>query len=148
MIWSPFETPPLTGTHHHNDHGDWWYCNNEFLTIQFLRSGLQNNETSLFTGRLAFATDNGEALLHEPSAPSIEKRFKRLKRFVKAKYENDTIIWQNISLPRSKTNPGKPAANLWIGPHALRWLREAPKERWVQVFRGTGASGFILDLVP
>lgn len=148
IIWNPKETPPLKGTHHCNKKEEWWYCENEYQTIQFLRSGFQYGEPFLFEGRIAIATTDPEKVLYdEASAPSVERRFKTLSRFIKKSYTNGVIIWQNPSLPRSKTNPLTPAKDVWVGPHALRWLQEEPKGRWIQQFRGGLARGYILDLV-
>src|SRR5260370_19404575 len=108
MIWNPSETPALAGRHLRKENAEWWYCENEFLTIQFLRSGFQFGEPFLFEGRTALATtDKGGGEFHGPSAHAIEERFKRLRKFIKKNYANGVIIWQNTSLPRSKTNPLK-----------------------------------------
>jgi len=148
MIWNPSETTGLTANHHRKEDKEWWYCNNEYLTIQFLRSGFQFDEPFLFEGRIAVNTTSKEKTVHDPSsAEQIERRFKNLRKQIKKTYRNSTLIWQNTSLPRSKTNPLKPAPNVWIGPHAIQWLEEQPRERWVQQFRGAGARGYILDLV-
>jgi hypothetical protein len=53
MIWKPSETPQLRANRHRQDDQEWWYCKNEYLTIQFLRSGFQYEEPFLFEGRLA-----------------------------------------------------------------------------------------------
>src|SRR5262249_49108032 len=67
MIWNPSETLPLSGKRYQHDNKEWWYCENEFLTIQFLRSGFQHGEPFLFEGRIAVATtDKGKALFDEP----------------------------------------------------------------------------------
>lgn len=147
LIWQSGETPELEGHHHQKDNQQWWYCENEYLTIQFLRSGLQD-EQYLFTGRIAIWTTTKEGeVTHLASAASIEKRFKFLKKFLQKTYTNNVLLWQNLSLPRSKTNPCKPDSKAWIGPHALEWLRENPTERWVQTFKGAGAKAYLLDLV-
>jgi hypothetical protein len=148
MIWKPSETPKLRANHHQKDDKEWWYCKNEYLTIQFLRSGFQYNEPFLFEGRLALGTtaDNGKPF-HAPSAAFIERRFKNLKKTVQLRYTNNVLIWQCISLPRSKNNPSKPSALTWVGPHALQWLRADPKERWVQQSRKALARAYVLDLV-
>lgn len=148
MIWNSSETTGLTANHHQKEKSEWWYCNNEHLTIQFLRSGFQFDEPFLFEGRIAVCTTSKEKTVYAPSsAEQIERRFKNLRKHLKKTYRNSTLIWQNTSLPRSETNPSKPAPNVWIGPHALQWLEEQPKERWVQQFRGAVARGYILDLV-
>lgn len=148
MIWNPSETADLMGTHHVNGEKEWWYCKNEYLTIQFLRSGFQFGEPFLFEGRLAVCTaGKNESVFDASSAERIERRFKNLRTHIKRAYRNSTIIWQNLSLPRSKTNPLKPAPNLWGGPHAMHWLEQEPTQRWVQQFREAKARGYILDLL-
>jgi hypothetical protein len=148
MIWNPAETPPLSGKHHQNKDAEFWYCQNEFMTIQFLRSGFQYGEPFLFEGRIAICTtDRDKSTFHAPSAPLIERRFLSLRKVIKKTYTNKVLIWQNTSLPRSKTNPSKLSATVWVGPRALRWLREDPKNRWVQQFRNTLPGAYLLDLV-
>lgn len=148
MIWNPSETTVLAANHHRKEDKEWWYCNNEHLTIQFLRSGFQFGEPFLFEGRIAVSTTSEEKTVHDPaSAKQIERRFKNLRRHIRKSYRNSLLIWQNALSPRSTTNPSKPAPNVWIGPHAIQWLEEQPKERWVQQFRGARARGYILDLV-
>jgi hypothetical protein len=148
MIWHPSEAPGLSGRHYQKEETEWWYCENEFLTVQFLRSGFQFGETYLFGGRIAITTTNiDKAILDEPSAHLVEARFKKLSKAIKKIHKNKLIIWQDPSSPRSGTNPIKPDATVWVGPHALKWLEEDPNNRWVQPFRGAGAKGYLLDLV-
>jgi hypothetical protein len=148
MIWNRTETPELVASHHRKDENEWWYCENEFLTIQFLRSGFQFGEPFLFEGRIAvWTTANDKTHFQKSSSPGIEHRFKMLRTYIKKNYTNGVIIWQNLSFPRSKTNPLKPDPGLWVGPQAMRWLAEEPRERWVQQFRNAAARGFLLDLV-
>lgn len=148
MIWHPSETPELTGTHYRKEETEWWYCNNEFSTIQFIRSGFHSEEPFLLEGRIAVCITSKEmAFYDQPSAASIERRFKSLRRFIKKIYTNKTLIWQNLSCPRSKTNPGKPDPCVWIGPNALQWLNQMPRNRFVKDFPGGAATGYLLDLV-
>lgn len=148
MIWNPSETPPLAGKHYEKDNKEWWYCENEFLTIQFLRSGFQFGEPYLFEGRIAVATtDKGKTFFHASSAGRVESRYKTLRRAIKKVYTNKVIIWQSLTSPRSRTNPLKPDSATWVGPHAMQWLRQNERNRWVQQFRGAGARGYLLDLV-
>jgi hypothetical protein len=149
IIWNPSETPELKGKHHRKDNVEWWYCENEFLTIQFLRSGFQHGNSFLIGGRIAIqTTKHDRSYFHELSAAAIEKRFRRLRSFIKKTYTNNVIIWQQIGRPRCKTNPSKPTANDWVGPYAMEWLREVPEERWVQQVPNPGAArGYSLDLV-
>lgn len=149
MIWKPSETPELTAKHHRKGDDEWWYCENEYLTIQFLRSGFQHDEPFLFEGRIAIATTNDDRdYFDKPSADSIERRFKALKTFIRKAYTNNVLIWQNTSLPRSRTNPTKPATNVWVGPNAMQWLNDDPAKRWVQQFRNASARAYLMDLVP
>lgn len=148
MIWNLKETPPLKGARYGDQKKRWWYCENEFHTIQFLRSGFQDGESFLFEGRIAIATtDKGKTFYDEATARSVERRFKALKRFIQKSYANGVIIWQSPSAPRSKTNPLKPAKDVWVGPQALQWLHDDPRSHWVQQFRGAGARGHTVDLV-
>ena len=149
VIWNPSETPPLTAIRHVKDAHEWWYCDSEFLTLQFLRSGFRRGEPYLFEGRIAVRTaDEHEDSRDDRCAPSVERRFKRLRAAIKKTYTNRVLIWQNVLLPRSPTNPNRRAANIWVGPHALRWLREDARNRWVQQFRHSdGPRAYLLDLV-
>jgi hypothetical protein len=148
IIWNPSETPPLTGKHYKNNGEEWWYCKNEFLTIQFLRSGFKYKEPYLFEGRIAVATtDKSKRFFHELSASRVESRYKALRKAIKKVYKNNVIIWQSLSSPRSWNNPLKPDRTIWVGPHAMQWLRQNERQRWVQQCRGAGARGYLLDLV-
>jgi hypothetical protein len=148
MIWNPSETPDLVGTYRRKDEKEWWYCDNEFLTIQFLRSGFQFGEPFLFEGRIAVCTTaKDKSYFHEASAAAIELRFKKLRKYIKKCYTNEVIIWQALSFSRSKTNPLKPDSSVWVGSYALQWLEEEPRNRWVQQFRNAGARGYLLDLI-
>lgn len=148
MIWNPSETPELVGTHYQKEEKQWWYCNNEFLTIQFIRSGFQFEEPFLFEGRIAVCTSaKDNTSFHAASAAAVERRFKGLRQRIKKHYTNRLIIWQNLALPRSKTHPSKPDPCVWVGPKAVQWLEEQPKQRWVQQFRNARPRGYILDLV-
>jgi hypothetical protein len=148
MIWNSLETPELTGTHHRKEEKEWWYCNNEFLTIQFLRSGFHPTEPFLVEGRIAVCTTSKEKnFYHESSAGAIERRFKFLRNFIKKAYANKALIWQAISSPRSNSNPIKPDPCVWVSPNAMAWLEEEPRKRFVQQFRTAGASAYLLDLV-
>jgi hypothetical protein len=148
MIWNSSETPELIGEHYQKEESEWWYCKNEFLTVQFLRSGFQFDEPFLLEGRIAVCTTaKDKSLFHAPSATAIELRYKSLRRFIRKYYANGTIIWQALSFPRSKTNPLKPDSSLWVGPHAMRWLEREPEKRWVQQSRNAGARGYLVDLI-
>lgn len=149
MIWNRSETANLKGKRYELNGKQWWYCANEQLTIQFLRSDKSRDKRVLLEGRLAVNTTDAAKTVRAPAvAESIERRFKNLRKALRKTYVNSILIWQNPTLPRSKTNPGKPAPSVWIGPHALRWLEEAPRERWVQQFRESIVRGYIVDLIP
>jgi hypothetical protein len=148
LIWNPSETPKLAGKHYRNRDEEWWYCRNEFLTIQLLRSGFQYREPYLVEGRIAVSTtDQDKSVFHARSAPAVERRFKALRHLIKESYTNKAILWQVLAAPRSERNPLGPDASLWVGPHALKWLRHRPRNRWVQQARYARVRGYLLDLV-
>ena len=103
---------------------DDWYCESEQATIQFLRS--QVFGPCLTEGRIAVGTTGAD----ESEAAGVERRFKALARFIKKHYSNAVLCWRNPTLPFApagpgrSANPGKPDAQVWVGPHALRWLRQ------------------------
>jgi hypothetical protein len=100
-------------------------------------------------GRLAVATtQRGEQAEPGRKVSAVERRYLALKRHIQKTYTNKVVIWQNLSLPRSRTNPIKPDVSLWIGPHALHWLEQDPANRWVQGIPGAPARGYLIDLVP
>ena len=84
---------------------------------------------------------------HESSALLVEQRFKSLRKWIRKSYRNKVLIYQNPALPRSQTNPIKPAADIWIGPCAMNWLEADPANHWVQPFRQSNARGYLVDLV-
>ncbi len=148
MIWNPTQTPEMKAQHYDNEHGEWWYCKSEYFTIQLLRSGFQYGESFLFEGRIAVCTtDKGQDYFHESSALLVEQRFKSLRKWIRKSYRNKVLIYQNPALPRSQTNPIKPAADIWIGPCAMNWLEADPANHWVQPFRQSNARGYLVDLV-
>lgn len=137
MIWNSDETETLTGRHHFKDDNQWWYCENEHLTIQFLRSRIY--PSYLVVGRLAVTSEDNK----------IESRFKRYRKWIKKHCTNNALIWQNFSRPRSRTNPSKPSVTHWVGQEAMRWMEESPQERWVQQFPQIDATtrAYLVDLV-
>lgn len=148
MIWNPKQTPPMKANHYDNEHGEWWYCKSEQFTIQFLRSGFQHNEPFLFEGRIAVATtEQGTKETAMGWVQSVEERYKNLRKWIRKRCQNDVLIYQNTDLPRSPTNPCKVAADIWIGPHALKWLESNPGGRWVQQSRGGKPRAYLIDLV-
>jgi hypothetical protein len=147
-IWNPADTSPLTSEKLSNDKKEWWVGSNDFLAIQFCRSGFQHGHPFLLGGEICIATTSkGGEVRNALSAPSIEKRYKSLRKYIQKTYTNKVLIWQCISYPRSKNNPSEPTNLFWVGPHALAWLNEDPKNRWVQQAPTNLARGYLLDLV-
>jgi hypothetical protein len=129
IIWSAEDAPHLSSEYIPtcND----WYCRSEYATIQFLRSSMRNGV--LTTGRIAcgyFPDD-----FPEESAKSLTARFNQLRRLLKKTYRNSVVRWENPSLPYSDPIPGRsgnplpPDSSLWIGPHAMEWLKKSNKRR-------------------
>ncbi len=88
LIWHPIEAPDLGAVKRCLTDSQWWYCNKEFLTVQFLRSGF-HNDTVLLEGRIAIATtDKDKNILDPTSAPHIEKRYVRLRNSMKEIFTN------------------------------------------------------------
>ena len=109
-----------------------WYCRSEEATIQFLRS--RSNGSMLAEGRLAINTSSEAAAV----ARSVEKRYRSLRSFVKKRYRNGILRWQNPSLDQGSAAgaqsaiPSKADNALWVGPAAFEWLQEAPMMRRVK----------------
>ncbi|MDP1660123.1 MAG: hypothetical protein Q8L73_12345 [Methylotenera sp.] len=131
IIWSTQDRASLSA--HYVPTCDDWYCESESATIQFLRSQIFGSVIT--EGRIAVSTSNSAA----KEATGVEQRFKSLVRFIKKHYTNSTIYWSNPSLPFApacpgrSANPSKPDAQLWVGPHALRWLQQ-DKSRSIKQF--------------
>jgi len=123
IIWSKEDRDTLTSKYIPTC--DDWYCDSENSTIQFLRSRV--SESVLIEGRFAVNTNE----LTEIESNSISQRFNRLSRFVKRNYKNKLVFWLNPNLPMQpastdrSSNPSKPDAQLWVGPHALEWLSDS-----------------------
>jgi hypothetical protein len=148
LIWNQLEQPSLNADRHERDGAVWWYCRNEEVTIQFLRSRYHPGDPCVHDGRLAVATtQRGEQARPGQNVSAVERRYLALKRHIQKTYTNKVVIWQNRSLPSSRTNPTKPDVSLWVGPHALRWLEQDPKNRWVQGIPDAPARGYLIDLV-
>lgn len=132
IIWSPKDKTLLQSEYIEtcND----WYCKSEFATIQFIRSSL-HDENVLTEGRIAISTRHAKGNESDISfAEPLEKRYKSLRKFIKKHFSNSIIIWENVKLPRSpktstrSANPSdKPDSSLWIGPAAIKWLKENPE---------------------
>lgn len=149
LIWSPSDHASLAANRHEKDGRVWWYCRDEGATIQFLRSRHRPGESFIYEGRLAVATtQRGEPPGSGVTASVVQSRYLSLKRQIQKSCRNKVVIWQNRSLPRSRTNPLMPDAGLWAGPEALCWLEEDSANRWVQVVPDAHARGYLLDMVP
>jgi hypothetical protein len=115
---------------------DDWYCRSEGATIQFLRSHLA--ESVLIEGRLAVGTNATQPLVAE----AVERRYHKFRTFIRKRYTNSVLRWRNPRLPEApkapgrSANPSKPDATLWIGPVALKWLREDGQRRVKQCAEG------------
>lgn len=115
---------------------DDWYCRSEYATIQFLRSAIDN---ALMTeGRIAVAT-TASSDFPASSVKSLEKRYDNLRKYFRKNYANGIVQWRNPTVPYApagpnrSANPSKPDPHLWIGPHALRWLRASADRRIKQM---------------
>lgn len=70
-----------------------------------------------------------------PGAESLglERRYRSLSNFIKKRYSNPTLRWSNPSLPPADAgrsgNPSREDRQLWVGPHALQWLRQGHTRR-------------------
>jgi hypothetical protein len=115
---------------------DDWYCRSEYATIQFLRSEL--DELVITEGRIAVSTIHSDDF-PASSAKSLEKRYGNLRNYIKKNFSNSIIQWRNPTVPYApagpnrSANPSKPDPQVWVGPHALRWLREGPDRRIKQM---------------
>jgi hypothetical protein len=68
------------------------------------------------------------------SAKNVEKRCGMLRSHIKKTFSNSMLQWR-WSEPvepggrERSANPGKPDPQVWVGPHALRWLQERSDRR-------------------
>lgn len=128
ILWSPEDRASLEARYIAgcND----WYCASEDATVQFLRSELFADGV-LTEGRIAVATGNASA----QAAQGVERHYKALGRFVRKHYRNAVLRWCNPAMPFGpavpgrSANPGKPDAQVWVGPHALQWLRDGSAQQ-------------------
>jgi hypothetical protein len=115
---------------------DDWYCRCEYATIQFLRSEM--DEALITEGRIAVSTAPRRDF-PASSVKSLEKRYSNLRKYFRKHYSNSIIQWRNPTVsyapagPNRSANPSKPDPQVWVGPHALRWLRERPDRRIKQM---------------
>jgi hypothetical protein len=134
IIWSPSDLKELKADFIPtcND----WYCRSEFATIQFLRSLVADDRIK--DGRIAIATSEKD----DGCPQNVERRYKTLSKYIKKRYRNSVIQWQNLNAPlvlatesRSE-NPSEPDNSLWIGPHAMSWLQADPSHVVGQTAKG------------
>lgn len=108
--------------------------------IQFLRSQIVG--TLITEGSIAIATGpDGEAA-------GVERHYKSLSKFIKARYANAILRWYNPDLPFAPASPGhsanpsKPDPQVWVGPSVHLWLAEDP-ERRIRQHWSYGAMAFL-----
>lgn len=146
ILWSPDDEATLEARYIAgcND----WYCEAEHATVQFLRSEIFADGV-LTEGRIAVATGGASA----QAAQGVEQRYKALGRFVRKHYANKVVCWCNPSMPFGpavpgrSANPGKPDAQVWVGPHALQWLRDggAQQRRAIKQARNAVVQAWLAD---
>ena len=87
-------------------------------------------------------------------AQGVELHYKALRRFVRKHYINSVVRWCNPgipfgpAIPGRSANPGEPDAQVWVGPHALQWLRDDVQQRRVKQFRSTVVEARLADTLP
>jgi hypothetical protein len=128
---------------------DDWYCRSEYATIQFLRSEI--DESIITEGRIAVSTISRRDF-PASSVKSLEKRYGDLRKYIRKNYSNSIIQWRNPTIPYApagpnrSANPSKPDPQVWVGPHALSWLRERPDRR-IKQFRQGNVEGVLVAAV-
>lgn len=124
-----------------------WYCRSEYATIQFLRSEI--DEMVITEGRIAVASSSQDDF-PASSVKSLEKRFSNLQKYLQKNYSNSIIQWRNPAAPYApaghdrSANPSKPDPQVWVGPNALRWLRERP-DRKIKQMRQSIVEAVLVD---
>jgi hypothetical protein len=130
IIWSTNDVAKLTAEYIPSC--DDWQCRSEYATIQFLRSEI--HEPVITEERIAVSSMPGRDF-PASSVKSLEKRYEVLRKYVRTNYSNSIIQWCNPTIPYApagpnrSANPSKPDPQVWVGPHALRWLRERSDRR-------------------
>lgn len=115
--------------------------------MQFLRSEI--GEMVITEGRIAVAS-NPQDDFPASSVKSLEKRFSNLRQYLRKNYSNSIIQWRNPVAPYApagpnrSANPSKPDPQVWVGPNALRWLRERP-DRKIKQMRQSIVEGVLVD---
>ena len=132
IIWSSTDRAALTARFVPtcND----WYCDSEEATLQFLRT--REIGPVLTEGRIAVSTTGFNA----QESAGVERRFKAAARFIKKNYSNSVLVWRNAKAPRLPQGQGEPDNKLWVGPHALQWLRAEPLRCAKQEIRAFGEA--------
>lgn len=126
-----------------------WYCRSEHATIQFLRSKL--HDAVLTEGRIAVST-TASSDFPAASVRRLDERYSQLRKYFRKNYSNSVIQWRNPTVPDSPARPGRSAnpseadPQVWVGPHALRWLREAPDRR-IKQDRSSVSEGVLIESV-
>lgn len=124
-----------------------WYCRSEDATIQFLRSEM--DQMVITEGRIAVATNPKHAFLAS-SVKRLEKRYSNLRKYLRKNYSNSILQWRNPVAPYApagpnrSANPSKPDPQVWVGPNALRWLRERP-DRTIKPMRQSIVEAVLVD---
>jgi hypothetical protein len=137
IVWSTSDIAKLKARYIPSCHD--WYCESEHATIQFLRSEI--HESVITEGRIAVSTTLSRDF-PAASVKSLEKRYGDLRKYLRKNYSNSIIQWRNPTVPDApagpnrSANPSKPDPQVWVGPHALRWLRERPRRRIKQFRQG------------
>ncbi|PLP56281.1 hypothetical protein CYK37_26230 [Mesorhizobium loti] len=109
--------------------------------IQFLRSQIVG--TLITEGSIAIGTDRDDG-----EAAGVERHYKSLSKFIKARYANSVLRWYNPNLPFApaapgrSVNPGGPAPQVWVGPSVRPWLAGDP-ERRIRQHWSYGAMAFL-----
>lgn len=109
--------------------------------IQFSRSQIVG--PLITEGRIAIGTTAGSE-----EAAWVERQYKALSKFIKARYTNSILRWYNPNLPFGpgepgrSANPGKPDPQVWVGPSVRGWLAENP-ERRIKQHWSYGALAFL-----
>ncbi len=145
IIWSTSEIAELKAEYIPTC--DDWYCRSEHATIQFLRSEWDGSVVT--EGRIAVSTTPSRDL-PAASVKSLEKRYATLRKYFRSNYSNSVIQWRNPTLPYApagpnrSANPSKPDPQVWVGPHALRWLREG-SDRRIKQMRQSVVEAVLVD---
>jgi len=124
LIWASTETPPLVAERIEWRDGVFWNWTSEHLTIQFLRSDLFQRKI-LTEGRIAVATEP----CSKQEARRLEERYRRLRKWLKARYRNSVMCW----------HPDKPDVSAWVGPHAIDWVKSGVGREFRQFREGSAA---------